>query len=67
MRKGLVVSERNRSWRCRLGWHRLMDFPDPNPETGGLEKQGYQACLRCPKERDQTFYAKRSGRLRFPV
>lgn len=52
---------------CRLGAHRYVDFPDPNPESGGLEKQGYRACTRCPKEKDQTFYVLASGRLGFPV
>jgi hypothetical protein len=53
--------------RCRLRIHRYQDFPDPNPETGGLEKQGYRACLTCTKETDQTFYVLSSGRLRLPV
>ena len=52
---------------CRLGVHRFADFPDPNPETGALEQHGYRACLRCPKEKDQTFYPVGSGRLRFPA
>lgn len=37
---------------CRLGLHRYANFPDPNPETRGLEQQGYRACLHCPKETD---------------
>ena len=49
---------------CRLGRHHFVDFPDPNPETGGLEKQGYRACTRCPKEKDRPTYFSRSGQLR---
>lgn len=41
---------------CRLGLHHFVDFPDPNPESGGLEKQGYQACTRCPREKDSSAY-----------
>ena len=44
------------SKRCRIGWHDFVDFPDPNPESGGLEKQGYRACTRCSKERDRPVY-----------
>ena len=63
---GFVKSE-NKRLLCRLGVHRFADFPDPNPETGRPEQQGYQACRCCPKEKDQTFYAMRPGRLRFPA
>jgi hypothetical protein len=54
---------------CRLGLHRWMDFPDPNPETRGLEQQGYRACARCPKEVDRPTYLPRHGLLRgwFPA
>ena len=52
--------------RCRLGWHHFEDFPDPNPETGGLEKRGYRACIRCSKEKDSKVYLSRSGQLWFP-
>lgn len=45
---------------CRLGWHHYVDFPDPNTETGGLEKQGYLACIRCSKEKDASVYSSRS-------
>lgn len=41
---------------CRWGLHHFVDFPDPNPESGGLEKQGYQACTRCPREKDSAAY-----------
>ena len=51
---------------CRLGLHDFVDFPDPNPESGGLEKQGYQACTRCSKEKDSKSYLSRSGRWRLP-
>ena len=51
---------------CRLGLHEYVDFPDPNPETGGLEKQGYKACTRCSKEKDSKVYLSRSGRFRLP-
>jgi hypothetical protein len=44
------------SRRCRLGWHHLVDFPDPNPEAGGLESLGYRACTRCAKEKDANVY-----------
>lgn len=47
---------------CRLGLHHFVDFPDPNPESGGLEKQGYRACTRCSKEKDKRSYVSRSGR-----
>jgi hypothetical protein len=36
-----------------------VDFPDPNPESGGLEKQGYRACTHCPKEKDSNVYVGR--------
>lgn len=49
---------------CRLGLHHFVDFPDPNPESGGLEKQGYRACTRCSKENDRPTYLSRSGQLR---
>ena len=42
--------------RCRLGLHQLVDCPDPNTESGGLEKQGYRACTRCTKEKDSGSY-----------
>jgi len=45
-----------RHWLCAVGLHRYVDFPDPNPESGGLEKQGYRACTRCPKEKDSNVY-----------
>jgi len=51
---------------CRLGLHHFVDFPDPNPESGGLEKQGYRACTRCSKEKDRTVYLSRSGRWLLP-
>ena len=51
---------------CRLGLHEYEDFPDPNTETGGLEKQGYKACTRCSKEKDSKSYLSRSGRFRLP-
>ncbi|SDO50720.1 hypothetical protein SAMN04515671_1157 [Nakamurella panacisegetis] len=54
----------DKPWLCRLGLHRLVDFPDPNPESGGLEKQGYRACTRCSKEKDRNTYATRSGQFR---
>jgi hypothetical protein len=38
-----------------------VDFPDPNPESGGLEKQGYRACTRCPKEKDVNVYLPRQS------
>ncbi len=44
------------NFRCRIGLHHLVDFPDPNTESGGLEKQGYRACTRCPKEKDAKVY-----------
>lgn len=46
---------------CRFGWHHYVDFPDPNPESGGLEKQGYRACTRCPKEKDVNVYIPRQS------
>ncbi len=52
---------------CRWGVHRFADFPDPNTESGGLEKQGYRACTHCPKEKDQTYYVLGSGRFRIPM
>jgi hypothetical protein len=45
-----------RSLLCTVGLHHFVDFPDPNPESGGLEKQGYRACTRCPKEKDGNVY-----------
>ncbi len=51
---------------CRLGVHHYVDFPDPNPETGGLEKQGYRACTRCSKEKDKPTYLSRSRTARMP-
>lgn len=51
---------------CRLGLHHYVDFPDPNPESGGLEKQGYVACTRCPKEKDKRAYLSRSGKWGMP-
>jgi hypothetical protein len=47
---------------CRLGLHHFADFPDPNPETRGLEQQGYRACTRCSKEVDSKFWEPRSAR-----
>ena len=47
---------------CRLGLHHFADFPDPNPETRGLEQQGYRACIRCSKETDSNVYRPRSSR-----
>ena len=47
--------------RCRLGWHDLQDFPDPNMESGGLEKQGYRACIRCSKVKDAKLYGPPTG------
>ncbi len=52
---------------CRLGRHHWVDFPDPNPESGGLEKQGYRACARCSKEKDGRSYLTRGGRWRLPA
>ncbi len=52
--------------RCRIGLHDFVDFPDPNPESGGLEKQGYRACTRCSTERDQPVYLSRSGSWPLP-
>ena len=54
-------------WRCRIGWHDFEDFPDPNTESGGLEKQGYRACTRCSKEKDSVVYLSRSGQWRMPT
>ena len=54
----------DKPWLCRMGLHHLVDFPDPNPESGGLEKQGYRACTRCAKEKDRTPYVLRSGMIR---
>lgn len=51
---------------CRLGWHHFVDFPDPNPESGGLEKQGYVACTRCTKEKDKPSYSRRSVQKWWP-
>ena len=51
---------------CRIGLHNFADFPDPNTESGGLEKQGYRACMRCSKEKDQAVYLPRSGRWQLP-
>lgn len=55
-----------RPWLCRLHLHDFVDFPDPNPESGGLEKQGYRACTRCSKERDAPVYLWMSGTWRLP-
>jgi hypothetical protein len=52
--------------RCRLGLHHLVDYPDPNPESGGLEKQGYRACTRCPKEKDAGAYRPVALSFRLP-
>lgn len=46
---------------CKLGLHDFVDFPDPNTESGGLEKQGYRACTRCSKEKDAKVYLPRGG------
>lgn len=51
---------------CRIGLHQFVDFPDPNTESGGLEKQGYVACTRCSKEKDKIVYLSRSGKWRLP-
>lgn len=51
---------------CRLGLHHFVDFPDPNPETRGLEQQGYRACTRCSKETDGRTYLSRAGQWRLP-
>ncbi|MET3805665.1 hypothetical protein ABIB25_002669 [Nakamurella sp. UYEF19] len=51
-----MTREEKLSLRCRWGIHHFVDFPDPNPETGGLESQGYQACTHCPKEKDSKVY-----------
>jgi hypothetical protein len=59
------VPERQ-SWRCRIGWHHLVDFPDPNPETRGLEQQGYRACTRCATERDRVPFLPRRGLIDRP-
>ncbi|GGL89554.1 hypothetical protein [Nakamurella endophytica] len=50
------MADRRLDLRCRWGLHDLQDFPDPNPESGGLEKQGYRACSRCPKVKDAKAY-----------
>jgi hypothetical protein len=54
------------SWLCRIGLHRYVDFPDPNPEAGGLESMDYQACTRCPKERDTKVYHLRGYTRNYP-
>lgn len=51
---------------CRLGIHHYVDFPDPNPETRGLEQQGYRACIRCTKEKDRRSYSPRSTQKWWP-
>lgn len=51
---------------CRLGIHHYVDFPDPNPETRGLEQQGYRACTRCTKEKDRSSYSPRSTQKWWP-
>lgn len=61
-----MSSPRSRVLLCRLGLHHYVDFPDPNPESGGLEKQGYVACTRCPKEKDKRAYLSRSGKWGMP-
>lgn len=53
-----------RHWRCVVRWHRFVDFPDPNPETRGLEQQGYRACILCSKEKDAREYLPRRGLIR---
>ena len=63
--KGVPVSD-EKPLMCRLGLHHFVDFPDPNPESGALEKQGYQACTRCSKEKDSKLYLSRSSWLRGP-
>ncbi|MTD16412.1 hypothetical protein GIS00_20970 [Nakamurella sp. YIM 132087] len=55
------MRERAGRWRCRLGLHRMLDLPDPNPESGGLEKQGYSACADCTKVRDRKVYLPSAG------
>ena len=52
-------------WR-RIGLHRWADVPDPNPETRGLEQQGYRACLRCTRVKDINVYLPSSWRLHWP-
>lgn len=47
------------SWRCRLGLHHWVDFPDPNPEAAGPGKHEYRACTRCSRERDGRSYRMR--------
>jgi hypothetical protein len=54
------------SWLCRIGIHHFVDFPDPNPEAGGLESMGYQACTRCTKERDRNLYQGRGYSKSYP-
>ena len=54
------------SWRCRVGLHHFVDFPDPNPEAGWLESRGYQACTRCSRERDRNDYEGRGYRKSYP-
>ncbi len=52
-------------WRCKLGLHHFVDFPDPNPETvGQREAQGYRACARCVRIKDSNVYLPRSASLR---
>lgn len=53
-----------RHWRCVVRWHHFVDFPDPNPETRGLEQQGYRACTLCSKEKDTREYLPRRGLIR---
>jgi hypothetical protein len=54
-------SPAGRPFLCRIGLHRYLDFPDPNPETRGMEQQGYRACARCPREKDAPTYLPRIG------
>ncbi|MEJ7651110.1 MAG: hypothetical protein WKF57_19020 [Nakamurella sp.] len=51
---------------CRIGLHDFEDFPDPNTESGGLEKQGYRACTRCTRVKDKAVYLTRSGQRWMP-
>ncbi len=55
-----------RPFLCRIGLHRYADFPDPNPETRGLEQQGYRACTWCSKERDIAIYLPRQAQRWWP-
>jgi hypothetical protein len=55
-----------RPFRCRIGLHHYADFPDPNPETRGLEQRGYRACTRCPREKDLGIYLPRRAQRWWP-